>query len=311
MNILSFSSRETVLPQFQALLDRQVTTLQELKDRIAQRDHLDCQLGDDYAWRYIQHSCFTEDEEKKRLFMHFVEDMMPERQRMSDQLNRHLMTFPYLDQLEQPYQIYLRSVKSQIALFCEENILLQEQDQKLASDYQACRAAMMVAWQWKELTLQQAGTYLEEPDREVRKQIYELMATRQYADAEKIHTILDQLVDIRCQQAKNAWYESYIDYMYVAKGRFDYTPADVAQFRQAIKTVVTPLYVEQLHARKKALSVETLMPYDLTVDPAGWAPLRPFVTAPELIEKTIAWLTKLDPRFGIWISREMIVWSGE
>ena len=109
-----------------------------------------------YAWRYIQHSCFTEDEEKTKSFMHFVESIMPAWQRMSDQLNRRLMSFPHLDLLEKPYQMYLRSVRSQIALFREENIPLQEQDQKLATEYQACRAAMMVPYQGQEMTLQQA-----------------------------------------------------------------------------------------------------------------------------------------------------------
>jgi oligoendopeptidase F len=156
MNIPSFPSRQAILHEYQALLDAEVTTLQELKDRIAQVDALDCKLGDDYAWRYIQHSCFTEDAEKTKVYMQFVESIMPEWQRMSDQLNRRLLSFPHLELLDKPYQVHLRSVKSQIALFREENIPLQEQDQKLATEYQAARAAMMVTYQGQEITFQQA-----------------------------------------------------------------------------------------------------------------------------------------------------------
>jgi oligoendopeptidase F len=204
MNITTFSSREEIHPQFQALLDEEVSTLQKLKERIARRDQLDSQLGDDYARRYIQQSRWTENEEYKTKFMHFVEQIMPERQRINDQLNRQLMTFSYLDQLEKPYQIYLRSVKKQIDLFREENILLQEQDQKIATSYQACRAAMMLTYAGKELTLQQAGKYLEEPDRVVRKEIYELIVARQTKDTAQIHQMLDELITLRLQQATNA-----------------------------------------------------------------------------------------------------------
>jgi oligoendopeptidase F len=93
------------------------------------------------------------------------------------------------------------------------------------------------------------------------------MATRQVADGVKIHEILDQLIDLRIQQAKNAGYDSYIDYIYAAKGRFDYTPDDVAQFRESIAQTVTPLYLKQLAIRKKELGVAELQPYDLAVDP--------------------------------------------
>lgn len=302
MHIHSFFSREELLPQFQSLLESEVTTLNQLKEWISRRDQLDNQLSDDYAWRYIQHSCYTDNDEYNKHFMHFVEEIMPQRQRMSDQLNRRLVSFPHLEKLEKPYQIYLRAVKNQIALFREENITLQEQDQKLATQYQGCRAAMMITYQWRELTLQQAGKFFEWTDRHVRKEVYDLMSSRQTQDSETIHSILDELLKLRVQQATNAWYESYIDYIYAAKGRFDYTPADVENFRRSVEKIVTPLYREQLNERKAQLDVDRLQPYDLAVDPAGLPPLTPFQTAEELIEKTISGLTTLDPRFGEWIT---------
>ena len=204
MQIRSISSREEILPQFQDLLDEEILTLPQLNKRIARRDQVDNQLSDDYAWRYIQHSCFTDNEEYNKQFMHFVEEIMPQRQRMSDQLNRHLVTSPCLDQLEQPYHVYLRSVKKSIDLFRDENIPLQEQEQKLATNYQSIRAAMMVTYQGQELTLQQAGKYLEENDRTLRKEIFESMSLRQLKDKETVHAVLDELIDLRLQQAKNA-----------------------------------------------------------------------------------------------------------
>lgn len=204
MQIPSFSSREELLPQFQSLLDEEVTTKEQLEARISRRDVLDNQLSDDYAWRYINQSRWTENEEYTKQFLHFVEKIMPHRQRMSDQLNRHLVGFPCLEELDQPYTIYLRSVQKQIQLFREENILLQEKDQKLATEYQAIRAAMMVTYNGQEMTLQQAGKYLEEPTRETRKDVYELMVSRQEEDSNKTHLILDELIALRIEQAKNA-----------------------------------------------------------------------------------------------------------
>jgi len=52
--------------------------------------------------------------------------------------------------------------------------------------------------------LQQAGKYLEEIDRAVRKEVYDFMSIRQLQDKEQIHAFLDELMTLRLQQAKNA-----------------------------------------------------------------------------------------------------------
>lgn len=303
MNIHQFSSREEIVPSYQALLDEEVTTRDQLIARISRRDELDNQLSDDYAWRYINHSRYTDNEEYTKTYMHFVEEITPEWQRMSDQLNRRLVTFPYVETLEGGYMIYLRSVKNDILLFREENISLQEQDKKLATEYSALRAAMTISHDEKELTLQQASVYLEKTDRSVRKEVYEKIMNRQLVDIESTHRILDEMITVREQQAINAGYASYIDYIYPAKGRFDYTPADAAQFRAAIKAYATPLYTKQLIVRKQQLGIDRLLPYDLSVDTLGLPPLRPFATAEELTNKTIKALYRIDPRFGDWIQQ--------
>ena len=59
--------------------------------------------------------------------------------------------------------------------------------------------------------------------------------------------------------------------------------------------------------RKDALELNSLKPWDLFVDPSGCAPLRPFDSIDELLNKTVDCLSDIDPMFGevIEIMNEM------
>jgi oligoendopeptidase F len=70
------------------------------------------------------------------------------------------------------------------------------------------------------------------------------------------------------------------------------------QFHQAVKEEVMPLVNEIYTKKKERLGLTTLRPWDIEAEPTGTKPLRPFVDATELTEKSIACLQRLHPFFG-------------
>ncbi|RYZ89708.1 MAG: M3 family oligoendopeptidase, partial [Moraxellaceae bacterium] len=87
------------------------------------------------------------------------------------------------------------------------------------------------------------------------------------------------------------------DYMFAALGRFDYTPQDCFNFHDAIQKEVVPIMRQLEQKRKKALGVSSLRPWDMDVDPTGQAPLQPFATSDELLQKSLNCLGSTDPYF--------------
>jgi len=81
-------------------------------------------------------------------------------------------------------------------------------------------------------------------------------------------------------------------------GRFDYTPQDCFDFHASVKEAVVPLLDDMAASRKEALKVDALRPWDTKVDPKGLAPLKPFATGEELLDKTIRCFSRLDPFLG-------------
>ena len=92
------------------------------------------------------------------------------------------------------------------------------------------------------------GRYLEEPDRALRQEAWELVAKRRLQEADKFDDIFDEQIKLRAQIAKNAGFGNYRDYAFRRLGRFDYTPDDCAKFHDAVEKEVMPV-VRELQAR--------------------------------------------------------------
>jgi oligoendopeptidase F len=103
-----------------------------------------------------------------------------------------------------------------VEIFRQENVTLETEVTKEVTDYDAICAAMMVTIDDKELTLQQAAKFLEEPDRARRQLAWELSANRRYAVHERVEDIFDQLLELRDKIAANAGMSDFRAYTWKA-----------------------------------------------------------------------------------------------
>lgn len=284
---------------FDELLARNINNKEELIKWIADRSETDAVIDEEYRWRYIRQTCDTEDEVHAKIYEDFITHIMPKWMTISNELNKKLAACPSHNELDQErFFVYLRSLKSQLKLFREENIPLSQQEQLLSQEYGTIIGAMTIEHDGNEYTLPQASVFLQNQDRNLRKTIYEKVSNRRFQDREKLNNLFSELLKIRHQIALNAGFENYRDYMFAEKGRFDYDVKACEQFHDAIKTEVIPL-VKKIHQkRKQQLGVDSLFPYDLDVDAENLPALKPFETQEELIDKSIKCLHTVDSFFA-------------
>ncbi len=185
-------------------------------------------------------------------------------------------------------------MKNHVELFRAENVALETEEAKLCQQYQKLIGAQTVNFRGEEKTLVQMGRYLEEPDRALRQEAWELVAKRRLQDAEKCEEIFDELIQLRTQIAKNAGFENYRDFMFRKMGRFDYTPEDCVKFHDAVEKEIMPAVREIQNERKRQLKLEKLRPWDLAVDPQNRAPLKPFAEVGEMVSRTQNIFNHLD-----------------
>lgn len=291
---------EALKPLFDNLLERKLNSVQDLKKWFSDRSEIESVLAEDMAWRYIRMTCYTDNEEYRKNYQDFIENIQPQMAPVADQLNKQAAASPYLNELagKEGYNIMIRSLKKEIEIFRDANVPLYTEINTETQKYAQLNGAMTIEMEGKELTLQQASVYLMSTDRAKREEVYHKISARRLQDKEVLNDLFSTLVKLRHQVAINADFTNFRDYMFKALGRFDYTPQDCFDFHEAIQHEVVPILDKFSKERKAALGVSQLRPWDKAVDPEGREALKPFTNGKELTDKTIEVFRRLDPFLG-------------
>jgi oligoendopeptidase F len=291
-------------PYFDLLLHATLHSDDDLRTWLHNRSELESIISEDMAWRYINMTCYTDNEKYSTAYQDFIVNIQPQIAPVTDQLNKKVAASEFLKNIENEvgYDIMIRNLKKEIELFREENVALYTEINTETQKYAQISGAMTVQVDGKELTLQQAAVFLMSTDRSVREEVYQKISTRRLLDKEQLNELFSKLVKLRHTVALNAGFVNFRDYMFKALGRFDYTPADCFNFHQSIQSEVVPLLNALAAERKQALRVDKLRPWDKAVDPEGRTALKAFENGKDLTEKTIEVFTKLDPYLGQCLS---------
>lgn len=284
---------------FKELAERPVNSKSELEKWLKDSSELEAVISEDACWRQVRMTCDTENKSLTEAFNYFYTDIQPHIQPYADALNKKFINSPYTKELDQEkYFTYLRTVKKNIELFREENIPLFSELSVMQQQYGAIAGKMTIEIDGKEYTLQQASKFLENPDRSLRESVYRKINERRLQDKDTLHDLFTKLVHKRHQVALNAGYENYRDYIFVDKGRFDYTKEDCFNFHEGVKKYVLPLIDIINRKKKKKLGLETFRPWDTEAEPEGVKPLNPFADGRELLQKSIECFSRLRPFFA-------------
>ncbi|HQQ92950.1 MAG TPA: M3 family oligoendopeptidase [Bacteroidia bacterium] len=296
------STWENLKPYFDELEQRPLSSIEALRKWLLDYNELGCVVNEDMAWRYINMTCDTANAALRERYTYFVQNIEPNMAPIGNRLNEKLIACPFRAQLNtRGYPIYLRGIQNSIALFRAENIPLNTRLQELEQKFGEINGAQSIEYLGETMTLQKAGLFLKDLNREVRKTVYDLVQSRRGQDEKALNDLFDQLIGLRHQVALNTGFENYRDFKHRQLARFDYSVQDCLNFHESVKQHAVPMMVEHDKRRKTKLKLDTYKPWDTSVDEDGLAPLKPFQTADELIDKTISCFNRLDPFFGACI----------
>lgn len=290
---------DAVESYFQELMNRQLSSKDELYHWLKDRSELSAVLEEEFAWRYIRMNIDTTNENFQEAFTYFVKEINPKIAPFEDQLNRKLNDCPFKSEIaEKGIEILLRGVETQIELFREENIPIFTELEQESQKFGAITGQISIDYKNKEYTLPQASKFLKSIHRDERKEVYELIASKRLEIKEQLNQLFDLLIDLRQRVASNCGFDNYRDYKFKAMGRFDYSVEDCLQFHNSVKESFTPLSLKMEELRKRKLNLDPLKPYDLGVDLDEKEPLQPFENGKQLLEKSIDCFQKVDSFFA-------------
>jgi oligoendopeptidase F len=167
---------------------------------------LNAALDEEASRRYIAMTCHTDNPEAEKAYLYFVEHVEPQVKPRQFALEKIYVAHPAREgllkikeqvpasghskarskkskpnapgrrpALRRQYDVFDRDLKNHVALFRPENVALETEDAKLCQQYQKLIGAQTVKFRGEEKTLIQMGRFLEEPDRALRQEAWELV----------------------------------------------------------------------------------------------------------------------------------------
>jgi oligoendopeptidase F len=278
---------------------------QELEARLLNEENIQAWLddwsrlastADEHYWRlYIATTVDTADTQSEDQFNKYIEEIQPQVKTAEQKLKAKLLASGLSPK---GFETALRRMRAEAEIFTEENLPLLAEEQKLETEYNKIRGSLTFMWEGEERTLMQMFPLMYENDRSIRQRAWEAVEAQFANVRQSTNDVWERFVPVRLKIAANADMPDYRAYMWKQKFRFDYSPEDCKSFHAAIEQVVVPAAQRVYERRRQRLGVETLRPWDLSVDPLAATPIKPYETMEEFKARSRAIFEQVDPKFG-------------
>ena len=291
---------EQIEPWYRKLLAEPVASAAELEKWLTAAGELNAAVGEEGVKRYIAMTCQTDDPEREAAYLAFVREIEPKLKPLQNAKRSRYHAAPARAQLSKDrYAVFDRAARESPRVYREANIPRETQLAELEQRYQKIVGAMTVSYRGQERTLPQMAPFLEETDRSrCAGSMGAFRPARRLEDRETLDGLFDQMKKLRIEIAHEAGFADFVEFAFRNRERFDYGAADTIQFHEAVEHVVVPLARQIQKEQRDALGVETLRPWDLSVDRLGRPPLEPFKDVERLAAGTETIFREIDPDLG-------------
>lgn len=253
-------------------------------------------LYETFSMIYIEKTLDTTDEEKEKIFLDFLENVLPPAKIADQSLKERLLALDLVEWTE--LALVVRNLRNEAELFRTENVPLQTELGKLDNTYDKITGGLKADWDGEEQNLSQLGQHLMEKDRATRERAWRTMMDLWLGQREALNQVYTDMLKLRQQVAANAGLPDYRAYAFRERARFDYTPEECLKFHQAIETAVVPAAQRIYEKKRTRLGLDSLRPWDTSVDTSDQPPLKPYKGQAELIQGSLNILNHVDPALG-------------
>lgn len=304
LNTIDISNVLELENTLSTLLNEMISSKLELENWLKKQSTFIWEIEEQLRSHYIAFQCNTDNKEIKDTFEYDQKYVRPLLKRYQNSFDTKYLESPFRMELDpKTYSLLDKKIKNAQTLFCEKNIDLEVNEDKLVTEYFEITGGLTTLWNGEEKTITELQSYLQDPDRHIRKKAKTLISETFLSVEDKLQHILNELIVIRDQKAKNIQLHNYRDYMFKKHERFDYTPEDCYELAESIRKYVVPLIDKIYNKKKSELQVESLRPWDLKATAPNQKVLKPIEKASDLIEKSSHILHKLDHEFSALLER--------
>src|SRR5687768_15633391 len=210
----------------------------------------------------IAYTCDTADPTKEAANLRWSSEIFPKAVEMQVRLAKRLVESGYY---ENGLETVLRGFRTDIEIFREENVPLFSELETLVASYQKITGGLTVEWNGEKKTVPQLQPFLKDRDRSIREKAFRLGAQAYTDQRNEMAALFDLMYTKRQEVARNAGFPDFQAYAFRSKHRFDYTPADCAEFHQAVESTVAPAVERLMAHRRQKLGIDAVRPWDTQI----------------------------------------------
>lgn len=230
--------------------------------------------------------------------MNYLNQEGPKMGILSQKAEKVILESPFRKQWEEEFgEFYLKAMEVNQKL--SDPVIVNDlvEESRLTQEYAKVSAGASTEFRGEKCNFYGLLKHMQSTDRQERKEAMTAWGDLYEEIAPKLDEIYDKMVALRAGMAKKLGFDSYIDYIYLARGRYDYGAKDVEEFRRQVREVIVPLCRRLREEQAARLGVEKLCYYDeALVFPEGNA--VPEGDRAELVEKARRMYRELSKETG-------------
>lgn len=223
------------------------------------------ELNTSGALSYMRWSCNTKDEFYKAE-KEYYDQNLPLLSGVQIDYIKAMLNSPFRAEIEKSldkpiYKSYEVSLKA-----IDERVIPEMQEEsEIVNEYATFMSEFTVEFRGEKMPFTLLKRYMEDKDRETRRQAFEALGEVFEQNADLLDGIYDRLVKVRTRMAQKMGYKNYVELGYNRMGRICYDRDMVEGFRENILNDVVPVVSRIRTERAKKMGIDDLMLYDYGV----------------------------------------------
>ena len=193
----------------------------------------------------------------------FYDEMGPEIAAIDNQFTQAINSSKYKSKLLEEFgEHFFNLISMELKSFDPKLVNLMKEENELTNEYRSLLAGAEIKYKGKTLNLAGLSPYIQDINREIRKEAYQLMDDFFNKNEEKLDHIFDRLVKVRHKKGKVLNFNNFIPLGYLNMNRSDYGAEEVAEYRKQIVRHIVPLVKKINEKRKDILGYNKMFIYD-------------------------------------------------
>lgn len=271
---LKFSDYPFIVPTEKRTINKLESFIQEIKECGSEKTaslvikhwnkYMD-ELQTEISIIYVLYSLDSNNKAYKRA-QEQIDELGPKINKYITDFQRILANAKYRKDLEKKLgKFYFKKIDFALKSFDEKILEDCIEENKLTSKYGEIMGTAKIEFRGETLNLPQLGRYIQDKDRETRKEAAAALDKWLCEHDQEIGDLYSQLVTLRDGMAKKLGFKNFVELGYLRMGRYDYNAKMVANYRKQIEEFVVPVCKRLYKEQAKGLGIKNPQYYDYAV----------------------------------------------